>query len=384
MRKIAILIILALTARAYMLFIPHYGWDETIYTYLVLSLYKYGIFSYSLNNPLVEAFLASAALPTDKLQTMDFTLPLFVHPPLFSYLLLSISKVIGSINIKTIVASGFILNTISVFVFSILIVKHVSKDEKLAFYFSLLALTEPVLWLSSMKIWMDAFLGMLSACFIYFYLKALKNETKFIFLAGITGGLLLETKLSSLPIVLCVAAHSMLKIKENKKFIFVPVISIAFLLPWILWNYSVYGFNVPAPYLEYTMSFKPKIYEKWAHPLAYFIYLPAVSPIIFLGYINLLKTKRIDFLKITLIFVTIIFSAFSATRELRYITPLLFIHFILAAELLSEKKNLLKYVVFFILIYNIAIVFLTFFFLKFSYAPDIIILPLRYLKILIL
>jgi hypothetical protein len=375
-----LLLLLTVVTRLPFLLVSHKGWDETIYTILVMSLDRYGIFTYSLNTPL------STGLPSEVTSNIAFNLPLFVNPPLFSFILFFLARMIGEVTPKNIASAAFILNIASVFLIASLVYKIVyflSNDRKVGLSISVVAISEPVLWLSSLKIWMDTFIGALSALLIFYYLQAFKRgQMRDIILAGIAGGLLLETKLSSIPLVFCILIHSLSKIRENRKLLVVPLMSLSLLLPWIIWNYLTYGFNIPIGFVRYTSFHVPEIYTIASHPLAYFIYLPTISPVTVFGYYAVIKSREKNILlRNTLIVVTIMFSLISATRELRYITPLIPIHMVLAGTIMSKKGTSRIYPLFsLIMVYNTLMV-ITHLLVGFKF--DILLGPFSWIQILI-
>jgi 4-amino-4-deoxy-L-arabinose transferase-like glycosyltransferase len=366
------LFILSFVTRSYFLVIPHHGWDEVIYFSLVSNLDERGVTHYTLSDYPLEVPRSYVGIKV----------PLFFHPPLFPYILLCLSKLVGA------TFAAFLVNSISTLFVALLVYKVsflITGNRRIGICMSLISISEPVLWLSSFKVWMEELICFLSLAYLYGYLLALQSKKlRHIFLCGIAGGALLETKLYSFLLVLPIALHFLWLSRQDKIFLVAPAVSLMLFAPWIYWNVIVYDGNLPFEALRYSVEFVPRIYKPFASPFAYIVFLPMVSPVTFIGYLGLIKKSRPSLPHFTLVavflLVLVVLSLFSATRELRYASLILPLYFMFGMKFLGNKRDSLVYATsFFIVIYNVSMVFSNLMLLNFSYAPDVIFHPLAFL-----
>ncbi|MCK5305700.1 MAG: glycosyltransferase family 39 protein [Candidatus Omnitrophica bacterium] len=169
-------------------------------------------------------------------------MPLFKHPPLYSYLISLFYFIFGAAYKTAFMVS--LAGGLATIIITFLVAAYIfNKDTGLLA--ALLVSIDPVNWLCSEKIWIDTTLTALIWLTLLFLIKAiLSNKSKFFFLAGITTGLALLTKYSALiifPIGLSWALLYNYKLIKTKRFWSWILISLLLFLPWIIWNFIIYG-----------------------------------------------------------------------------------------------------------------------------------------------
>lgn len=171
-----------------------------------------------------------------------FFRPLFKHPPLFTYLVALALKLFGNdMNNAAFVPLLFGVLTIPLAYF---LGKNIFSTS-VGIIAAFIVWADPVSIISSQKIWMDSTISCLMVATILCYVLALKrNQSVFYIAGGVVAGLAVLTKYTGLLPWFILIVYSVLFRRDlfgNKLFRLGLVLPILLLLPWIYWNYLVYG-----------------------------------------------------------------------------------------------------------------------------------------------
>lgn len=171
-----------------------------------------------------------------------FKKPLFKHPPLFTYLVSFSFNLLGKTYysaFKVSLLAGVLLIGLAYLLGATLF------DGKTGLYAAVLMLIEPISWITSQKIWMETTLAFFSVLSICLFARAVKKYNPYIMIAsGISAGLATLTKYPGiLPIggILVYAACCERWLFKKKSFYAGIIAPLLVMLPWVWWNYQVYG-----------------------------------------------------------------------------------------------------------------------------------------------
>ena len=215
---------------------PHkFSFDEGLYARLGLQLKKDPL-NYT-SQPVYNRYAERGKNLPDYLK-----MPLFKHPPLYSYLISLFYFIFGA-SYKTAFMVSLAGGLVTIIITFLIAAYIFNKDAGLLAAF--LVSIDPVNWLCSEKIWMETTLTALIWLALLFLIKAiLNNKNKCFLLAGVTTGLALLTKYSALiifPIGLSWALLYNFKVIKTRRFWSWILISLLLFLPWIIWNFIIYG-----------------------------------------------------------------------------------------------------------------------------------------------
>lgn len=214
---------------------PHsLTFDEGLYTRLGLQL-KANPSNYT-SKPMYEYYTKGGRHLPDYLN-----MPLFKHPPVFSYLI-SLSHTLFSPSYL----SAFLVSLTFGLVL-ILVVFYVASyifNKDVGLLSALLVAIDPIHWLVSQKIWMETTLAALIWISIFFLMRAiLDSKNRYFFLAGISTGLAILTKYPAFIIFPIGFSYVLLynrKVLKSVYFWSWPLISFILFIPWMVWNYKIY------------------------------------------------------------------------------------------------------------------------------------------------
>ncbi|MCR4336824.1 MAG: glycosyltransferase family 39 protein [Candidatus Omnitrophica bacterium] len=171
-----------------------------------------------------------------------FKEPLFKHPPLFCYLIAACMKIFGKEPVFSCIPSALFG------ALTILLVYFLGKiffDRRIGLFAALCMWLDPVLNMTSQKMWMDSTLGFFITLAILLYAYGIQKEnSRFFFWGGVSVGLAMLTKYTgvlSLGIILLYGIIYHRELFKNRPFIASLCIPFFLLLPWFLWNYKIYG-----------------------------------------------------------------------------------------------------------------------------------------------
>lgn len=172
-----------------------------------------------------------------------FFKPLFKHPPVFTFLIALSMKMFG-VNM---VSAGYVSLLLSVLMIPLIYFFGAALFGRAGGLFAAFLLwMDPVSIICSQKVWMDsgiAFFTFLSAmCFIL----AVKNKIPWLFIAsGIAAGLAVNTKYTGVLIIFSfivyAAVYDPALFKKRQFQIGVLILPFLMLVPWFLWNLTVFG-----------------------------------------------------------------------------------------------------------------------------------------------
>jgi len=210
-------------------------WDENIYMHLGEKLAA-DPFSYSPSSVAGSFRENNAPVPA------YLNEPLFKHPPLFPYLIAAFSRIAGSPLLAAFYVS--FISGIFIVIAAFFIGTEVfgARAGALA---ALLAAVDPVRLTCSVKMWPDSVLSALMLAALLCIIKAVKrNSVRFYVIAGIFSGL---ATLAKYPALLLFPAGFWILFIFNpasirsRRFLLWPVAAFIVFLPWLIWNFQVYG-----------------------------------------------------------------------------------------------------------------------------------------------
>jgi len=214
---------------------PHnFTFDEVLYAQLAAQL-KENPLSYT-SEPIYK-YNVNRGRPLPD----HYNRPLYVHPPLFSYLI-SIAYLLFAQNYLVALLVSLFFGIVIIIVTFILGAYIFNKNVGLLAAF-LLAL-DPIHWLCSQKIWIEATVTAFIWISLFFIIKAIKESNyKYFYLAGVATGCSILTKYTGFlifPIGLSLIFMHNRKILKSGHFWSWPLISSILFIPWLLWNYIIY------------------------------------------------------------------------------------------------------------------------------------------------
>ena len=171
-----------------------------------------------------------------------FKKPLFKHPPLFSRLITFSYGLFGRTYFSAFKVSlffGILLIALAYLLGSALF------DNRVGVYAAFLMSIEPVIWVSSQKIWMETTLAFFTVLSLYLFARSIKKYNPYFMISsGVSAGLALLTKypgILAVGIIFLYALCGERWLFRKKTFIFSLLIPFAMLVPWLEWNYRIYG-----------------------------------------------------------------------------------------------------------------------------------------------
>ncbi len=218
---------------------PHfYTFDESLYT-------DFG--SKFMSNSLDYNFQQSFKAFAEKGRELPAYLnkPIFKHPPLYPMLL--------SLSFSLFGVSYFSAFLVSLFfgVMLVLLTYFLGRDlfnKEVGLIACFAMLIEPVNWLCSQKIWLETTLSFFTVLALYLFLIYVKNGKKslFILLSAISIGFAALTKYPGMLSLIVIILYSLIfdrSLFKRKFFIFCLFVPFLMLVPWLFWNYKVYGIS---------------------------------------------------------------------------------------------------------------------------------------------
>lgn len=213
--------------------------DEIVYYRMAKQVYAEGLSGYNTIPYGKELAAQGRELPD------YFFEPLFKHPPVFTLLMVGMFHLIQP--------SFFVAGSLSILLSSLMIILVywlgvMIADRRAGMFAAILLWMDPIVIMSSQKIWMDttiAFFTLLSVCFFVWALKE-KRDIGFL-LSGWCTGMAVNTKYTGILIVLVYGLHAILYEKEllkNRFFWMGIALPFILLIPWFMWNASVYAGDI--------------------------------------------------------------------------------------------------------------------------------------------
>jgi 4-amino-4-deoxy-L-arabinose transferase-like glycosyltransferase len=174
-----------------------------------------------------------------------FKMPLFKHPPMFSWLIKQSYGFFGMnyyAGFRVSLLMGVLLIALAYFLGSTLF------GEKTGLIAAAIMFIEPVSWIASQKIWMEttlAFFMVLSLCL--FAMTIRKYNPYLMIASGVAAGLAALCKYPGLLATAVIVVYAVLSDRvlfRKKAFWGAILMPFLILLPWIAWNQKVYGMEI--------------------------------------------------------------------------------------------------------------------------------------------
>jgi len=240
-KRLVIIILAALFIAIFLLRVESFNkkhsltYDETVYAVLAAQI---------MENPANynTIGLYNVALSKGRKLPGYFKRPLFKHPPLFTHLISASYSMFGKTYYSAFKVSlffGVLLIVMAYLLGSSLF------DNRVGIFAALLMCIEPVTWISSQKIWMETTLAFFTVLSLCLFARSIKKYNPYLIIAsGIAAGLAVITKypgILSTGIIFLYAICVERQLFRKRAFIFSLAIPFIMLMPWLEWNYNVYG-----------------------------------------------------------------------------------------------------------------------------------------------
>ena len=209
--------------------------DEVVYYNLGLNLEK-DIRNYN------SIGIANFWRKEGRVIPLYFTQPLFKHPPFFSFLIAASFKIFGTDP----VAAEYVSLLFGVLLIPLIyLFGTLTFNRAVGLLSAFFLFIDPVSIICSQKVWMDTLLTFCIFLSIYLFIYAHKyRKDSFYLYSGIASGLALLTKYPGiLPVFIIVIFTSLYhrELLKKKQVILGLLIPFVMFLPWLYWNYLVYG-----------------------------------------------------------------------------------------------------------------------------------------------
>jgi len=174
-----------------------------------------------------------------------FFQPLFKHPPVFTFLLVLSMKLFGS----NFVSVGYVPIVMGVMLIPLVyLLGEMIANRSMGLLAAIFMWIDPINIICSQKVWMDTTVTFFTIFTGYCFLRAIKENKNFWFiLSAVAVGLAVCTKYTGLLIYFGILVYGFFYQRDlfrNRTFIFSLGIPFFMLTPWLMWNRSVYGFDV--------------------------------------------------------------------------------------------------------------------------------------------
>jgi len=166
--------------------------------------------------------------------------PLFKHPPLYSYLIALFYKFFG-ISDLTAVSVSIWLGCLMVL--TVFFLGKVLYDNRVGILAAFYVCIDPVHWVCSERIWMETTLSFFILLAVFLFALGLKQKYC-LPLCGISIGLAMVTKYPGILPLFIIFSFTVLKnrsLLKQKSFWLLCLMPFLVFLPWIIWNWRVYG-----------------------------------------------------------------------------------------------------------------------------------------------
>ena len=182
-----------------------------------------------------------------------FKKPLFKHPPLFPQLITVSYKLFARTYFSAFKVSllfGVLLIVLAYLLGATLF------DNRVGLYAAFLMSIEPIVWISSQKIWVETTLAFFTILSLYLFARSIKKYNPYFMIAsGISAGLAVLCKYPGIlawGIIFLYAACGERWLFKRKTFILSLLIPFIMLIPWLAWNYRIYGAELFSANVEVT------------------------------------------------------------------------------------------------------------------------------------
>ncbi len=173
-----------------------------------------------------------------------FFKPLYKHPPLFTFFIAFFLKMFGtSLMVALIlpVLFGVLLIPLTYYLASMV------YNRTAGILASVIAWLDPVSIMSSQKIWMDTSLAFFTVLSVACFIKAIQdNKDAWFLLSAVAIGLGTNIKYTVILMTFVFFLYALFyqkKLFGKQMFNVSLVLPVIMLVPWIIWNLNVYGFD---------------------------------------------------------------------------------------------------------------------------------------------
>lgn len=166
--------------------------------------------------------------------------PLFKHPPLYNYLIAANYKIFGSSRLAAVsvsIAFG------SLMVLIIFLLGRELYDDRVGLLAAFFLCIDPIHWICSEKIWMETTMSFFILLAILLFVYGQKQK-KYLLFSGLSIGLAMLTKYPGILPLFIIIMYVALAERRNIKLKDIGLLcltSIIIFLPWVIWNWKVYG-----------------------------------------------------------------------------------------------------------------------------------------------
>jgi 4-amino-4-deoxy-L-arabinose transferase-like glycosyltransferase len=178
----------------------------------------------------------------DRILPPYFTQPLFKHPPLYPLMIAGALRLFGDHYATAEVVS---LGTAVLMIPLIYLIGVLLFDARVGLLAAFFLFIDPINIMTSQKVWMDMPLAFFTFLSLYIYIRGIKRESSRDFImSGIYAGLATLTKYPGILATFVQMMYSAMvypKLYRKKIYIGSLFIPLLMLLPWLYWNYRVYG-----------------------------------------------------------------------------------------------------------------------------------------------
>ncbi|MFH1996322.1 MAG: glycosyltransferase family 39 protein [Candidatus Omnitrophota bacterium] len=219
-----------------------------------------------------------------------FRKPIFKHPPVFSYLVSISCKLFGNTFVSAFKVSLFF--GVLLILMAYLLSAMLFHDRIAALYAAFMMSIEPISWVSSQKVWMETTLAFFFVLSLFLFFYSTRRGNPYTMLAsGFFAGCAALTKypgILAVAVILLYAASCDRKLFRQKSFIASLLLPFLMLIPWIVWNYRVYGPSLFAEtYKAHRLDF---VFER--KPFQEYLYLVIAVIFIFALLLALIKNRK--------------------------------------------------------------------------------------------
>ena len=173
-----------------------------------------------------------------------FFKPLFKHPPFFAFLISLSMRLFGREFVSAFYVSllfGVLLIPLTYFLGRLIF------NERVGLLAAIIISQDPISIICSQKVWMETTLSFFTLLAVCLFVGGVKSRRDSFFIwSGIAAGLAVNTKYPGVlatAITLAYAGFWERSLFKNRKFLLSLFIPMGMLLPWLFWNWQVYGLD---------------------------------------------------------------------------------------------------------------------------------------------
>jgi len=229
------LFFLSIFLRTYGFQQPHgLTFDEGLYSELIAEQLKEDPSNYSTQEAYRIQTAQGAKIPE------YLNRPLFKHPPLYNYLIAANYRIFGSSHLAAVsvsIAFG------SLMVLIIFLLGSKLYDDRVGLLAAFFLCIDPIHWICSEKIWMETTMSFFMLLAIYLFVCG-QRQKHCLLLSGISIGLAMLTKYPGILPLFIIITHILTaerRMIKQKDIWLLCLASFIVFLPWVIWNWKVYG-----------------------------------------------------------------------------------------------------------------------------------------------